>query len=64
MINNINGDVMKYTVEIIETLTKTIEIEASNKNEAIKKAKDDYYKEIIILTPEECDVNVEFKNIL
>ncbi|MCD7892681.1 MAG: DpnD/PcfM family protein [Erysipelotrichaceae bacterium] len=55
---------MKYTVEIIETLTKTIEIEASNKNEAIKKAKDDYYKEIIILTPEECDVNVEFKNIL
>ncbi|MCD7809359.1 MAG: DpnD/PcfM family protein [Erysipelotrichaceae bacterium] len=55
---------MKYTVEITETLTQTVEVEASNKDEAITKVKDDYYKEIIILNPEECNVNVDFKGIL
>ncbi len=64
LINNNDGDVMKYTVEITETLIKTVEVEASNKDEAITKVKDDYYKEIIILNPEECDINVDFKGIL
>lgn len=62
LINNNDGDVMKYTVEIIETLTKTIEVEASNKNEAIEKVKDDYFHGIIVLYPEDCDIEVEFKD--
>ncbi len=62
LINNIDGDVMKYTVEIKETLIKTIEVDASNKKEAIEKVKDDYLNEIIVLYPDDCDIEVEFKD--
>ena len=40
---------MKYKVEITETLQKTIEVEASDENEAILIVKNLYRKEEIIL---------------
>ena len=39
----------KFKIEISELLQKTIEIDASNIEEAINKLKEQYYKEQIIL---------------
>lgn len=49
-----------FKIEIQETLSKTIEIEAKNLNEAILKAKSLYKDEEIILG-EQNYVNTEFK---
>ena len=40
---------MKYKIEITETLQKTVEIEANNKNEAILKIKHLYKNEEVTL---------------
>ena len=39
----------KYQVEINETLSRIIEIEAENENDAVSKIKDLYRKEEIVL---------------
>lgn len=39
----------KYQVEINETLSRIIEVEAENENDAVSKIKDLYRKEKIIL---------------
>lgn len=41
--------IMKYRVEITETLKRTVEVEAENKLEALAKIKADYDDEIIVL---------------
>ena len=51
----------KYKVEIIETLSRVIEVEAEDKDEAYQKVKSAYYNGTIILEPEDC-VEVEFYN--
>lgn len=38
-----------YKIEITETLQKQIEVEASSKEEAIKKAKEQYQNQEIVL---------------
>ncbi len=50
----------KYKIEIQEVLSDTIEIEATNLNEAISEAKKMYNDEKIILG-EQNFVNTEFK---
>ena len=40
---------MKYTISIIETLERQIEIEAKTKEEALNKVKNKYDKEKIVL---------------
>ena len=39
----------KYDVEITETLSRVLEIEAENENDAISKVKEMYRKEKIVL---------------
>lgn len=43
----------KYKVEIIETLKRTIEVEASCPLHALAKVKDDYDDEKIVLTADD-----------
>lgn len=45
--------IMKYRVEITETLKRTVEVEAKNKFEAMAKIKTDYDDENIILGAED-----------
>lgn len=45
---------MKYKIEIKETLSRIIEIEAESEVEAIRKVKDDYYEEKVVLNSEDC----------
>ena len=42
-----------YFVEVIETLSKKVEVEANDTSEAIEKAKDMYHNEEIILDNED-----------
>ena len=51
-----------YNVEIVETLCKTVEIEASSESEAILIAKERYYDEKIILMADDF-LDVEFKTV-
>ena len=53
---------MKYRVEIEETLKKTVSVEAANKDEAIDKVTDSYYKTDIILDDSDY-ADVKFKCI-
>lgn len=50
---------MKYIVEIKEELTKLIEVEAADKNEAILKVEKQYKNEDVVLYPEDF-MSVEF----
>lgn len=45
---------MNYKIEIKETLSRIIDIEAADEKEAIRKTKDDYYKEKVVLNSEDC----------
>lgn len=58
----LKGVTMKYRVEIKETLKKTVSVEAANKDEAIDKVADSYYKTDIILDDSDY-ADVEFKCI-
>jgi len=40
---------MKYMVEIVETLSKTVEVEADSEQEAYSKVEADYADETIVL---------------
>lgn len=55
---------MKYQINITEQLTKTVEVEAENVQEAIEKAKNSYYdgEEGFILTGDDF-VDTEFEMI-
>lgn len=45
---------MNYKIEIKETLSRIIVIEAADEKEAIRKAKADYYEENVVLNSEDC----------
>ena len=51
-----------YAIEINETLSKVIEIEANTEEEALQKIKDLYQKESIVLDAEDF-VTVEFLKV-
>lgn len=51
----------KYSITIIESLSKCIIVEAENEEQAYKKAKALYESEQIILYPEECDIDVKYE---
>ena len=51
-----------YAIEIKETLSKVIEIEANTEEEALQKIKDLYQKESIVLDAEDF-VTVEFLKV-
>lgn len=53
---------MKYEVEVIETLARTIEVDADNVGDAVDKVRDDYNGENIVLDDTDY-ADVEF-NIL
>lgn len=50
-----------YNVNIIETLTRSISVEANNESEAIQKIKELYEKGSVVLYPEECDIEVQYE---
>ena len=50
---------MKYTIDIIETLKKKVDIEADTYYEAVEKAEKMYHNSEVILTADDFD-NVEF----
>jgi hypothetical protein len=45
---------MKYSVTIEETLSRTVEIEADSKQDAINKVKKQYKNEDIVLDADDC----------
>lgn len=45
-----------YHIEIIETLVKTITVQASSDDEALQIARNDYQNEKIVLTADDCIV--------
>ena len=50
----------KYQVEINETLSRIIEVEAENENDAVSKIKDLYRKEEIVLDSDDyLDTKIE-----
>lgn len=51
---------MKYKIEILETLSDIIEIDAKNKEEAIKKVEKMYYDQDIVLGADNFDNDVVF----
>lgn len=52
---------MKYKIEITETLQKTVEVEASDRTEALDKVKNMYYSEKIWLMSDDItDTTIEF----
>ena len=51
---------MKYTIDIIETLKKSVEIEADNCYEALDKVENMYNSQEIVLTADNFD-NVHFE---
>ncbi|BAG09099.1 hypothetical protein FMG_P0050 (plasmid) [Finegoldia magna ATCC 29328] len=52
--------IMKYNVEIVETLRKVVEIEAKTEEEAIRKVEEMYFNEDIVLDSDDFDNLVEF----
>lgn len=53
---------MKYKVEITETLQKTVEVEANNKEEALNKVMKIYKNSEVILNDNDF-VDVDFKSV-
>lgn len=53
---------MKYKVEITESLQKTIEVEADNKEDALYKVMKMYKNEEVILDDNDF-VDLDFKNV-
>ena len=51
---------MKFRIEIAETLSRAIDIEADSEEEALQKVRDRYNAEIIILNSEDF-LDVEFQ---
>ena len=43
-----------YQIEIVETLSNIVEVDAGNEQEALLKAQDMYRKEKVILYPDDC----------
>ena len=51
---------IKFNVEIVETLRKTIEVNANSENDAIDKTKQRYYDGKIVLDVDDFDNFVKF----
>jgi hypothetical protein len=51
---------MKYEIEVSETLSRIIKVDADYVDEALDKVEDDYNKENIVLNSKDY-VNVEFR---
>lgn len=45
----VGGDLMKFDITIIETLSRTVSVDAENYNEALEKVEDMYDRQEIIL---------------
>lgn len=45
----VGGDLMKFNITVIETLSRTVSIDAENYDEALEKVEDMYDKQEIIL---------------
>ena len=58
----IRGKMNKYKVEITETLQKTIEVEADNKEDAMHKVMKMYKNSEVILDDNDF-VNLDFNNV-
>lgn len=50
---------MKYKIEIVETLSKIVNVEAQSKEEAVNRIQQKYKEGKILLYPEDC-MNVSF----
>ena len=44
---------MKYKVEIIEVLSRVVEVEANNEEEAINEVEEQYYNEVHVLSADD-----------
>lgn len=53
----------KFNVEILETLSKLIEVEAETKEDAISKVREMYFKSEIVLSADEF-VDSDFKILI
>lgn len=42
-----------YTIEIIETLSKVVEVKANSKEQALEKVREQYYESEIVLDSED-----------
>lgn len=51
---------IKFNVEIVETLRRAIEVNADSENDAIDKTKQRYYDEKIVLDADDFDNMVKF----
>lgn len=60
MWTNKEEKIIKYNVEIVETLREVVEIEAKTEEEAIRKVEEMYFNEDIVLGAENFDNLVEF----
>lgn len=60
MWTNKGEKIIKYNVEIVETLREVVEIEAKTEEEAIRKVEEMYFNEDIVLGAENFDNLVEF----
>lgn len=45
----VGGDLMKFDITVIETLSKTISIDAENYDDALEKVEDMYNRQEIVL---------------
>lgn len=60
MWTNKGEKIIKYNVEIVETLREVVEIGAKTEEEAIRKVEEMYFNEDIVLGAENFDNLVEF----
>ena len=60
MWTNKGEKIIKYNVEIVETLREVVEIEAKTEEEAIRKVEEMYFNEDIVLGAENFDNDVVF----
>ena len=59
---NKGGDFKKYAIEIEETLSKTIIVEADSEQEALSLVEDAYDSEAIVLDADNSNFTREFRN--
>ena len=53
----------KFAIEITETASKTVIVEAETEEEAINKVRDAYYDADIVLDADNANIDAEFNNV-
>lgn len=51
---------MKYEIKVSETLSRNVEVDAKNENDALEKIREMYFNEEIVLGGEDFDYDTTF----